>query len=65
MNFTCDFKTCHMESFEIHFMISLLALFHVARGCMTFAEVVNTNLYDQDSYPSLVAVARTSPDNQN
>ena len=47
-------------------MISLLVFFfHVVRGCMTFAEVVNTNLYDQDSYPNLVAVARTSPDNQN
>ena len=37
----------------------------IARGCMIFAEVVNTNLYVQDSYRSPVGVARIFPENQN
>ena len=55
-----------LQRFEIHFTLNALVLFmHVARGCTRFAEVVNTSLYDPDNYPSLVAAARTSGENQN
>jgi hypothetical protein len=62
---TC-WQTCYnMWDFCVYMTQVFFLLVPLARGCMIFAEVVNTNLCVQDSYRSPVGVARIFPENQN